>query len=78
MKHIQNPLLTALLLQLIGVVFAIKRGCLDEAIIASVLFWILVIKMSSRADLPYTKVDVSIVRFGLLFLLVIVIGLWGW
>lgn len=76
MKCIRNPLFAALLLQLIGAVVAIHRNCLNEAMFASILFWLLIIKMYSRT--VYPKGDVLVVRFGLLFLLVIVIGLWGW
>jgi hypothetical protein len=72
---VKNPLVLAGLFQAIGLLVSYYRGCLDEGIVASVLFWALAIKLAFRK--PYTKVDIFVIRYGLVFLFGIVLVIWG-
>jgi hypothetical protein len=72
---VKNPLVLASLFQAVGLIVSHYRGCLDEGIVASVLFWALAIKLACRR--PYTKVDICVIRYGLVFLFGIVLVIWG-
>ena len=72
---VKNPLVLACLFQAIGFLVSYYQGCLDEGIVASVLFWALAIKLAFRK--AYTKWDVFVIRYGLVFLFGIVWVIWG-
>ncbi len=72
---VRNPFTSAILIQIIGLVVAGRLDCLSEAVIASVLFWPLANKLARRK--PCTKVDIFVIRYGLILLLGIVLVIWG-
>jgi hypothetical protein len=71
----QNPITFAVVMQFIGLIVAQHFDTLGEAIIVSLLFWILVRRITRRKH--YTIGDQLFIRFGIVVFISIVVALWG-